>query len=57
MFWRPTFPNAQPDPRWPHQVHPVVKIHPTTAEPILYVTMMQTYPILGLPEGRERNPA
>jgi taurine dioxygenase len=43
--------NAQPDPRWPHQVHPVVKIHPTTGEPILYVTMMQTYPILGLPEA------
>lgn len=37
-----------PDSRWPHAVHPVVKRHPATGEPILYVTQLQTSAILGM---------
>jgi taurine dioxygenase len=36
------------DQRWPHAVHPVVMSHPDTGAPILYVTELQTFQILGL---------
>ncbi|MGH7659554.1 MAG: TauD/TfdA dioxygenase family protein [Vulcanimicrobiaceae bacterium] len=42
--------DLPPNPSVPQAVHPVVKMHPITKEPLLFVSRLLTHSIVGIPE-------